>query len=414
MLEFLLCSLVTIVPDYLCRRYIQGKRWGGEITFFTMWYELRWGITACVLLTVALITLIFYYHPSTANASPFFRTVTILPESSGRVDEVYVKNGEYVEAGDPLFSLFERSQLAAAEVAKSRIIELDAAMKVAASELAAMRGLVGQAEGALAQSENELGMKQELQRRDQGLVSAREVQRLENNVDARRGALAAAKANVQAVQTQLDSVLPAQRASAVESFEQQQVEVNKTEVYAGISGRLTQFVLRPGDIVNPFLRPAGLLVPTDSSMESGRIEVQAGFNQLAAPVIKVGTLAEITCMSKPFVVVPMVVTRVVDVIAAGQLRPTDTLLDIQQRAKPGTLTVAMEPLYEGGLEGVLPGTKCLANAYTNNHEMLASPELGTGEYLYLHMVDAVGIVHAIILRIQALLIPVKALVFAGH
>lgn len=413
MLEFLLCSLFTVLPDYLCRRYIQGKRWGSEITFFTMWYELRWGITACVLLTVALITLIFYYHPATSHASPFFRTVTILPESGGRVDEVYVKNGDHVEAGDALFSLFERSQLAAAQVAESRIMELDAAMKVAASELAAMRGLVGQAQGALAQSENELGMKQELERRDRGLVSAREVQRLENNVAARQGALAAAQANVQAVQTQLDSVLPAQRASAVEAFEQAQVEVNKTEVYAGISGRLMQFVLRPGDIVNPFLRPAGLLVPSDS-YASGRIEVQAGFNQLAAPVIKPGTLAEITCLSKPFTVIPMVVTRVVDVIAAGQLRPTDTLVDIQQRAKPGTLTVAMEPLYEGGLEGVLPGTKCLANAYTNNHELLASPELGTGQYLYLHMVDAVGIVHAIILRIQALLMPVKMLVFAGH
>ena len=59
MLEFLLCSVVTILPDFLVRRYLQGKRWGHEITFFSMWYELRWGVTACVLLTVALITLIF-------------------------------------------------------------------------------------------------------------------------------------------------------------------------------------------------------------------------------------------------------------------------------------------------------------------------------------------------------------------
>ena len=58
-LEFLLCSVVTILPDFLVRRYLQGKRWGHEITFFSMWYELRWGVTACVLLTVALITLIF-------------------------------------------------------------------------------------------------------------------------------------------------------------------------------------------------------------------------------------------------------------------------------------------------------------------------------------------------------------------
>jgi len=32
MLELLLCSLLTIFPDYLYRRYRQGKRLGHEIT----------------------------------------------------------------------------------------------------------------------------------------------------------------------------------------------------------------------------------------------------------------------------------------------------------------------------------------------------------------------------------------------
>jgi hypothetical protein len=49
MLELLLCSLLTIFPDYLFRRYGQGKRFGREITFFSVWFELRWGITACLL-----------------------------------------------------------------------------------------------------------------------------------------------------------------------------------------------------------------------------------------------------------------------------------------------------------------------------------------------------------------------------
>ena len=34
MLELILCSLFTVLPDYLFRRYRQGKRWGEEITFF--------------------------------------------------------------------------------------------------------------------------------------------------------------------------------------------------------------------------------------------------------------------------------------------------------------------------------------------------------------------------------------------
>ena len=31
MLEMMLCSLLTILPDYLYRRYVQGKRFGKEI-----------------------------------------------------------------------------------------------------------------------------------------------------------------------------------------------------------------------------------------------------------------------------------------------------------------------------------------------------------------------------------------------
>jgi hypothetical protein len=52
MLELLLCSVFTILPDYLYRRYAQGRRLGKEITFYSVWFELRWGITACVILTV--------------------------------------------------------------------------------------------------------------------------------------------------------------------------------------------------------------------------------------------------------------------------------------------------------------------------------------------------------------------------
>ena len=65
MFELFICSLVTVFPDYLYRRYVQGKRIGREINLYTVWYELRWGIASCLLLTVSLITLMFYYHPST-------------------------------------------------------------------------------------------------------------------------------------------------------------------------------------------------------------------------------------------------------------------------------------------------------------------------------------------------------------
>jgi len=46
--------------------------------------------------------------------------------------------------------------------------------------------------------------------------------------------------------------------------------------------------------------------------------------------------------------------------------------------------------------------------------LLEQGDLGLGQTLFLHMVDTVGVIHAIILRMQALLMPVQMLVFAGH
>ena len=413
MLELILCSLITVLPDYLYRRYREGKRWGDQITFFTMWYELRWGITACLMLTVALITIVFYYHPSTTNAGPYFRTIPLLPEGGGRVEEVFVKNGDSVAAGDPVFSLLNSAQVANVNLAESQLDQVASAFAQAEVQLAGAQATLVQAESALAQAKNELAKKSELASRGQQLISKIELERLENTVNQRRGGVQAAQANITAAQTQISDVLPAQRQSAQRQLEQAQVALDKTVIYAGVDGQVSQFYLQRGDYVNPILRPAGVLIPS-SGPESGRFQIAAGFNQLSAQVIKPGTITEVVCMSKPFSVIPMVVTRVQPVVAAGQLKPSDILLDAQQRARPGTLTVVMEPLYEGGMMDVMPGSKCIANAYTSNHDLIEQGDLGLGQTLFLHMVDTVGVIHAIILRMQALLMPVQMLVFAGH
>ena len=136
MLEVLLCSVITILPDFLIRRLCRGKEFGREITLYSVWYELRYGITACLVLTVCLLTLILYFHPSTSNAVTFFRTVPILPESSGRVDEIYVGFRDKVKAGQKLFKLDSSEQEAALETAKKRVLEIDAALELAKTDMA--------------------------------------------------------------------------------------------------------------------------------------------------------------------------------------------------------------------------------------------------------------------------------------
>jgi len=410
MLEMLLCSLVTLLPDYLYRRYVQGKRFGKEITFYSVWFELRWGITGCLILTIALITTVFYNHPSTTNVTLLFRTVPILPETNGRVAEIYVGNSAPIAAGAPIFRLDDSKQKASVESMRRKIVEIEAQMQVARADVIKADGQLQQAKSEHQQTLDELETKQELNRRNPGNVAFRDIERLQERTRGQLGAITAATATKQSAEERISTLLPAEKASAEAELAQAQVELDKTVVRAGVSGRVEQFLLRVGDIVNPLMRPAGVLIPEGAGYRT----LQAGFGQIEAQIMKVGMAAEVTCVSKPFTIIPMVVTSVQDYIAAGQFRGGEQLMELQQVARPGTLLVYLEPLYKGGLDGVTPGSSCIANAYSSNHDEIVAKGTGTIRAFVLHAVDALALVHALILRLQALVLPFQTLVFSGH
>jgi multidrug resistance efflux pump len=257
---------------------------------------------------------------------------------------------------------------------------------------------------------DELQVKSDLQRRNPGIVPQRDIEKLQVMVDGRQGALDAANASKQSAVLRGSTLLPAEKASAEAALNEAQVDYDKTFIRAGVAGRVEQFLLRVGDVVNPLMRPAGVLIPEGA----GERGLQAGFGQIEAQVMRPGMVAEAACVSKPWTIVPMVVTNVQDYIAAGQFRGGDQLIDLQNAAKPGTILAFLEPLYKGGLEGVTAGSSCIVNAYTSNHELISSGKLGTAQSFGLHAIDAVGLVHAMLLRIQALLLPIKTLVMSGH
>jgi multidrug resistance efflux pump len=326
MLEVLLCSILTILPDYLYRRYRQGKRFGHEITFFSVWFELRFGIISCLMLTVALITVIFYYHPSTSTATLYFRTVPILPEINGRVSEVNADFSAPVKKGDVIFKLDSSKQEAAMETARRKIAEVDAALLAAQADILKAEGQIQQAKGDYQQASDELDVKRELQKRNPGIVPQRDIEKLEVLLAGRQGALDSATASKQSATIRVTALLPAERASAQAAMGEAQVDLDKTVVRAGVDGRVEQFTLRPGDIVNPVMRSAGILIPDGA----GKRTLAAGFGQIEAHVIKVGMVAEATCISKPWSIIPMVVTGEQNYIAAGQFRGGEQLVEAQQ------------------------------------------------------------------------------------
>jgi multidrug resistance efflux pump len=400
--------MLTILPDYLFRRFVQGKRMGREITLFSVWYELRWGITLCLILTVSLITTVFYFHPSSTSVNSAFRTTTVMPQDIGRVAETYVEMYQRVEEGDPLFRLDSSAQEASLRTAEASLRQLQAAEARARAQLASAEAQIGQARAAREQAFDEFATRDELFRRNPDAIPERQVEIARVSVEAADAAVAAAIAQRDAVQSQLEIELPAQVETAQSQVNQAQVALDRTLVVAGADGVVQQFVLRPGDIVNPMLRPAGILVP--DARVTGLL---AGFGQIEAGVIKPGMIGEVACIAKPWEIVPVVVTEIQDVIATGQVRATDQLLGVDQVGRPGTITVVLEPLFAGALDDLPRGGTCIANLYTSMHDALQDPSVGGLHALALHGIDTVGLVHAMLLRIQAALMPFQQLVFSG-
>jgi multidrug resistance efflux pump len=114
-----------------------------------------------------------------------------------------------------------------------------------------------------------------------GHAPAREIEKLQLLVKGREATVAAATAAKDATQARVSSQLPADKASAEAALAEAEVELSKTVVRAGVSGQVEQFALRVGDVGNPLMRPAGVLIPDGA----GRSLV-AGFGQIEGQIMK--------------------------------------------------------------------------------------------------------------------------------
>ena len=296
------------------------------------------------------------------------------------------------------------------ETARRKIAEVEAALVVAQADIVKAEGRIREAKGSHQQAWTSWRPSRSCTGAIRATFRCARSRSSRSASTARKVRLLPPPPRKESAEVRVSTVLPAEKASAEAALAQAQVDLDKTVIRAGVSGRVEQFFLRVGDIVNPLMRPAGVLIPEGAGQRS----LQAGFGQIEAQIMKVGMIAEVTCVSKPLDGHPDGGHGRAGLIAAGQFRGGEQLIDAQQVTRPGTLLVFLEPLYRGGLDGVTPGSSCIANAYSNNHDMIAAKDTSTMRRMALHVVDALGLVHALILRLQALVLPFKTLVFSGH
>jgi multidrug resistance efflux pump len=137
-----------------------------------------------------------------------------------------------------------------------------------------------------------------------------------------------------AVDASGDNVLVAQ---AKASLATAQWELDQTVVRAPTDGFVSQLILRPGMMAQPLpLRPVGVFVHAENNVLVG------AFWQNSLQRIRVGNEAEVIFRAVPGKVFKAKVSKVLPVLAQGQLQATGNLLSVEMVTNAGKVPVVLE------------------------------------------------------------------------
>jgi multidrug resistance efflux pump len=297
----------------------------------------QWSLSTAVLggiFGISFILLVMNYnHPFTNNARIYFSVTPVLPTVRGRVIEVPAQTNVALKEGDVLFRVDPKPFQYTVDQKKGALAEAE-------QNVQQLKAGLDSATAAAERSNAQFQLAQEDFERQSQLFEKNVIARATldiytRNLESAKQALAGARAEEErarlAYSSNIDGVnttvyrLRAELADA-------QYDLDQTVTRAPGNGFVTQVGLRPGMYVVPApLRPVMVFVNTDLKDEG----LGAAFQQNALQRVKAGDEAEVAFDAVPGRVFKGKVRVVVDAIAAGQVQPTGTLIDFNERTSGG-------------------------------------------------------------------------------
>jgi HlyD family secretion protein len=196
----------------------------------------------------------YIFGPGIVEAST--ENIAIGTPVSGIVTAVYVKWGDQVRTGAPLFKVDTRDLEAQLFPANAKVNEAEAQLLPATSK-------VSEAEATLAKAENRLKVGEGLQA---GVsISAEEITNRRLDVEINKAARASAEAQVEQIKAQI--------ASAKAQVEQIQHEIELRTIRASVSGRILQMKTRLGEYAQSGVLSTPLMILGDDTRLHVRVDV---------------------------------------------------------------------------------------------------------------------------------------------
>lgn len=384
---------VTSFPFILRVLYL---RWRGmPVTL----YNVHRALVLWFVLAMIVFFAVFYYYPKSFTGLVPFRTVPVVAESGGTVSEIFVRGGDQVKVGDPLFSVENSAEIAEVDYAQRKVDEVESAMAMALLDIETAKAALASARSAQNQAAMVAEDHKELQARGSAAFQTSQLERATSTLMSRNADVQAAQSKLSASQVQANAVMPAQLASAKSSLKKAEIELAKTFTKSYVNGTVEQVTLSVGArAAAAAMSPAMLIIPDRSEVETGRIV--AGFSQVSRTELYEGMAAEVACESNFNIgmrntVLPARIARIQDPISAGQMAPSGRLMEPSERAARGQVVVHLDIEYPEHRQYLVPGSACIVQSYTT---ALKGPLEGT---MTAHAIEAMGIIKAVGLRIKA-------------
>lgn len=291
-----------------------------------------------VFMIGALLMVMNYNHPFTSDARIYFYTTPVVSQVRGRVIEVAAKPNEPLEEGDVLFRVDPRPFQYAVEEKRAALAEAQQNVKQLAATFNQASAGVDKARAQLELAQQTYDRQAELL--EKRVVAQATLDTASRNLEASRQTLmqseAAAERARLAASSRIDGINTTVARLHAE-LRDAEFDLEQTVVRAPGDGYVAQMFLRPGMLVVPLpLNPAMIFIHRDQK------DLVAAFAQSALQRLNPGDEAEVSFAAMPARIFSAKVRKVVDAMSQGQLQPTPTLVNPEDRSSPGLALVAID------------------------------------------------------------------------
>ena len=272
----------------------------------------------------------------------------LAPEEAGRIDAVFVRKGDRVESGAPLFEMQTTGLEARRDAASARLAQAEAQLEDLLTsakrpeEIAVIAATIAEAEATLREAELEYERQRRLVERDFASQSAR---------DAALAARDRATARLAALNNELEvALMPARSADIVAAernveaaraaLDEMAWRLGEASVAAPKAGLIEQVVRRPGEAAGP-ANPVISLLPPENR------KVRFFVPETARAALRIGQPVEIGCDA-----CPEGLTGTVAFIATEAEYTPPVIYSQESRDK---LVYLVEALPVGGAVALAPG-----------------------------------------------------------